>query len=207
TFRGTISRTRAALGSGADDRPLLPEAQDGCYTLSPEVDCDWVRFTAQLRRARSAPASVAIAALTDALGLVRGAPFADVASGSYSWAWSEQLVSAIEVAVADAAERLAELALGAGDPATARWATAKGLLVVPSREGLYRARMLAAFEAGDTDDVEQAYTEVRRAARAIDEVQQPQEETTALYERLRRAGRPRTADLDLGLTQPLATIS
>lgn len=48
--------------------------------------------------------------------------------------------------------------------------------------------MRAAFEAGDIDDVEQAYTEARRAARTIGE--EPQGETTALYERLRRATPP-----------------
>jgi len=114
-------------------------------------------------------------------------------------------VSAIEVAVGDAAERLAELALGVGDHATARWVSARGLRVVASREGLYRARMRAAFEAGDIDDVEQAYVEVRRAARALDDSGQPQMETT-LYERLHRAARPGLRDSELDPTQPLAAI-
>ena len=196
TFRATMSRARAALGVDGDGRPYLPEARDGCYALDPSVGCDWVEFSRLSRRARSAPAPEAASLLRAGLEHVRGVPFADVPRGCYGWAWTEQLVSAIEVAVADAAERLAELALDAGDFATARWAAAKGLLVVPSRESLYRLRMRAAFEAGDVDDVEQAYVEVRRAARAVDEAEEPQTQTTALYERLRRATRAGFEDIE-----------
>ena len=192
SFRATMSRTRVALGAGPTGRPYLPEAADGCYQLDAAFGCDWVDFEALVRRSRSAATPEAMALLGEALGLVRGAPFADSPRGAFGWAWSEQLVSAIEVAVADAAERLADLALAAGDVATARFATEKGLLVVASRESLYRARMRAASAAGDIDDVEQAYTEARRAARTIGE--EPQGETTALYERLRRAKRTQSED-------------
>ena len=187
TFRATMCRARAALGSDAEGAPHLPESRDGTYALSPGFGCDWADFEALARQARSAPGPEAMALLGRALGLVRGAPFADAPRGCYGWAWDEQLVSVIEVAVADAAERLAELALGAGDHATACWAAGRGLLVVPSRESLYRLRMRAASEAGDPDGVEQAYTEVCRAARVLDA--EPQDETTALYQRLRRAAR------------------
>ena len=190
SFRATMSRARAALGAGPDGRPWLPEARERRYQLDAGFGCDWVDFAGLVRRAASAPAPEAIDLLRQALALVRGAPFADAPTGAYGWAWDEQLVSAIEVAVADAAERLARLALASGDHATARWAAAKGLLAVPTRESLYRARMRAAFEAGDSDDVEQAYTEARRAVQALDPADAPQAETTALYERLRRSTRP-----------------
>jgi DNA-binding SARP family transcriptional activator len=206
SFRATISRTRTALGMAASGRPYLPEAQDGCYQLDASFGCDWVDFAGLVDSARSAPAPEARALLGEALALVRGAPFADAPRGAFSWAWSEQLVSAIEVAVADAAERLADLAINAGDHATARWAAGKGLLVVPSRESLYRARMRAAFEAGDIDDVEQAWTEVRRAARGLGEAEEPQGETTALYERLRRAARPGANDVTADGARRLAPV-
>jgi DNA-binding SARP family transcriptional activator len=205
SFRGTMSRTRVALGAAPDGRPWLPESRDGCYQLDPAFGCDWVRFTGLLRRSASAATPEAAELLREALALVRGAPFADSPKGSYGWAWDEQLVSAIEVAVADAAERLAELALGAGDHATARWAAGRGLLVVPTRESLYRARMRAAFEAGDADDVEQAYTEARRAARGLDG-SGPQAETTALYERLRRASRPAAVEPDSHAERHLTAV-
>jgi DNA-binding SARP family transcriptional activator len=204
SFRATMSRTRAALGTGPTGRPYLPEACDGCYQLDAAFGCDWVDFDALVRRSRSTPAPEAMALLGEALGLVRGAPFADSPRGAFGWAWSEQLVSAIEVAVADAAERLADLALAAGDHATARRAVEKGLLVVPSRESLYRARMRAASAAGDLDDVEQAYTEVRRAARTIGE--EPQGETTGLYERLRRARRTDSEDVTAAGARPLVVV-
>ena len=65
--------------------------------------------------------------------------------------------------------------------------------------------MPAAFEAGDIDDIEQACTEVRRAARVLD-AEEPQGETTALYERLRRAARPGPDHLAASGTRQLAAI-
>lgn len=49
--------------------------------------------------------------------------------------------------------------------------------------------MLAAFDAGDPDDIDQAYAEARRATRAVDDLAEPQDETSELYERLKRACR------------------
>nr|MDQ3573764.1 hypothetical protein [Actinomycetota bacterium] len=190
TFRSTMSRARAALGRDATGQLHLPEQKNGTYELGPRFGCDWSRFKALARDARTASSDEAIELLREALALVRGAPFADVLPGTYAWAWSEQLVSEIEVAVADAAEELAERAREAGDAELARWATRQGLLVIPSREVLYRQRMLAAFDAGDQDDIEQAYVEARRAARAVDDLAEPQDETSELYERLRQACRP-----------------
>ncbi len=77
SFRGTISRTRLALGTAPDGRTYLPESRDGCYQLDAAFGCDWADFAALVRRARSAPAPEAMPLLDEALGLVRGAPFAD----------------------------------------------------------------------------------------------------------------------------------
>ena len=54
--------------------------------------------------------------LKEALSLVRGRPFTGV---TYNWAFSELLVSEMEVGVSEAARRLAALSMEAGDPATA----------------------------------------------------------------------------------------
>lgn len=189
TFRSTMSRVRAALGRDSAGHLHLPEQRNGAYALGPRCRSDWSRFKALARAARTASSAEAIDLLREALALVRGAPFADALPGTYAWAWSEQLISEIEVAVADAAEDLAERAREAGDAELARWGSRQGLLAIPSREALYRERMLAAFDAGDHDDIDQAYTEARRAARAVDDLAEPQDETSQLYERLKQACR------------------
>src|SRR5207302_7485322 len=104
-----------------------PDAHDGAYLLGPHVRSDWNEFQSLVRAAAAAPSGNALALLREALGLVRGTPFADIAPGTYTWAWSEQLVSDIEAAVTDAAEQLAELALDSGDADTADWAARPGL--------------------------------------------------------------------------------
>ena len=187
TFRATMSRTRTALGTDGAGTALLPESRDGSYELSPAVTCDWDDFRRLVGRADGVADEEAAELLRRALFLVRGAPFADSPRGSFGWAWSEQLVSAIEVTVAGAAARLGALALDAGQHAAARWAAERGLLVLPTQEGLHRLRMSAAVAAGDFDGLEQAYTEACRAARAIDG--EPQHETTVLYEQMRRTAR------------------
>ncbi|HWI04359.1 MAG TPA: hypothetical protein VNT52_11150, partial [Acidimicrobiales bacterium] len=102
------------------------------------------------------------------------------------------LVSDIEVAVADAAEKLGERALQAGDPELAEWAARQGLLVVPVREDLHRVRFQAAFDAGDPDGLDAAHTEAVRAIRThIDPSEALQDETERLYQRLKRACRSR----------------
>ncbi|HET9733499.1 MAG TPA: hypothetical protein VFP54_12570 [Acidimicrobiales bacterium] len=115
TFKQAISRARAALGEDDTGAKHLPEAEGGTYRVGASVRSDWGDFRLLTEAASSVPSGEAIELLRQALDLVRGAPFTDAPPGSYSWAWSEQLVSDIEVAVTDTAEKLALLALDAGD--------------------------------------------------------------------------------------------
>ena len=187
TFKQAMSRTRAALGDDAAGVKHLPEAEDGAYRLGSRVACDWSEFRHLTAAASGAPSGDAIGLLSQALKLIRGTPFDGVAPGTYTWAWSEQVVSEIEVAVTDAAERLAELALDAADTQTADWAARQGLKVVPAHEGLQRIRMRAAAQAGDGDAVDQAYRDARRAAQAIDPHDELSDDTVTLYQHLSAA--------------------
>ena len=183
TFRAEMSRVRVALGRDADGQWYLPMSSREGYVIT--MASDWTRFRELTARAHGRPAAEAIPLLEEALGLVRGRPFEDVPEHSYGWAWSEQLVSTMEVAVAEAAERLAELALDAEQPAMARWAARQGLLVTPSREALYHAWMQAAADAANLDDLDQAWRDVWRAVQAIDPLEEPRPDTKALYDSLR----------------------
>lgn len=187
TFRAEISRVRVALGRDADGQWYLPMSSREGYVIT--MASDWTRFRELTARAHGRRPAEAIPPLEEALGLVRGRPFEDVPEHSYGWAWSEQLVSTMEVAVAEAAEQLAELALAAEQPAMARWAARQGLLVTPGREALYQAWMQAAADAGNLDDLDQAWRDVWRAVQAIDPLEEPRPDTRALYDSLRASSR------------------
>lgn len=185
TFRSAVSRSRRWLGTDATGEDHLRIAHDGLYRLGPEVICDWQEFRRLTAAARSAAPTDALVLYREALSLVTDEPFADVQPNTYSWAWSEQIVSAIEVAVTDAAAALAKLALEVQDSATATWAANQGLGACPGNEALYQLRMAASAQAGDFDGVDQAYREAVRAARALDPLEDVAPATRQLHEQLR----------------------
>jgi DNA-binding SARP family transcriptional activator len=190
TLRSTMSRVRKALGKDSLGRNHLPSARNGGYALGPRFRCDWRSFRNLVEDARTAPTAEAIELLRQALSKVRGRPFEDAPPAYFAWASDSPLVSDIEVAVAEAAEELGARALEAGMPDIAEWAARQGLLMVPVREDLHRVRLQAAFDAGDPDGIEAAYTEATRAIRVhIDAAEPLQDETERLYQRLRRACR------------------
>lgn len=179
TFRTYVSHLRSCLG-----RHHVPDAGDvGGYCLD-DVRTDWARFKALLGEARFAAATEAAALLSEALSLVQGRPFTHVAKGTYTFAYSELLVSEIEVAVSDAAHRLASLALDAGDPVTAAEAASKGLMVVPTMERLYQDRMMAAAMSRDRDALHQVRRDAERSLSALGPDEELSEEMLALYHQL-----------------------
>lgn len=187
TFRGELSRVRNGLGTDPEGSWYLPTATREGYRIA--LASDWSRFRDLTAQAERLPASEARPLLAEALALVRGRPFEDVPESSFGWAWSEGVVSTMEVAVAEAAEQLAKLALEAGDPAQARWAARQGVLVIPSREALYQAWMRSAAATGNLDDLEQAWRDLWRALRAVDPLEEPRPDTLRLYESLRTSDR------------------
>ena len=142
----------------------------------------------------------AIELYRDALAMVVDEPFDDVQPNTYTWAWSEQVVSAIEVAVTDAAATLGRLALEHGDPTTAMWAANQGLRACPGNEALYQLRMAASAQAGDFDGVDQAYREAVRAARALDPLDDVAPATRQLHEQLRARRHSEAGDVASALT-------
>jgi DNA-binding SARP family transcriptional activator len=137
SLRTYLSLLRRSLGPD-----LFPEAEKGAgYRLDPAVSTDWFSF-ATLRHDADAyeahgDAATAALLLRRALQLVRGTPFTGVPAGSYSWAWTELLVSEIEQAVADAALRLARHATAERDDEVADWAARQGLRAVPFDDRLW----------------------------------------------------------------------
>jgi DNA-binding SARP family transcriptional activator len=196
TFRSTVSRARGALGQDAEGHDYLPDVEGGCLRLRPEIGCDWRRFRQLVALAHTAPSAEAIEHYRSALALVRGAPFTDAPKGYYGWAYAS-LVYEIETAVADAAERMAELSLDTNEPKLAEWAVRRGLMVSPAREALHQLRMRAAAVQGDRAGIERAWKELRLALRSnIGPLEEPRADTIALYETLTGPQPIRTASAD-----------
>jgi DNA-binding SARP family transcriptional activator len=141
SLRNTVSLLRKALGPD-----LVPDSHRGSgYRLAPGVLCDWAIFS---DLEASATGAQETEQLRQALSLVRGAPFEAVASGTFTWAWTELFVSRMEVAVASAARRLGELALAENDVELSTWAVLQGLSASPYDRELWSAHLNASARSG-----------------------------------------------------------
>jgi hypothetical protein len=186
TFKNAVTRTRTALGADSTGIRHLREAVDGTYRLSAEVGCDWTRFQELTVAAGTAPDHEAVELLTAGLRLVTGRPFSAVPKGHYGWAEVDGTVTAIEVAVADAAHRLGQLALGRHDADLASWAAGQGLLATPEQLSLFETEMLARGIAGDIGGIKRAYTAAQRVVCDVDALDSVPPRTVDAYERAMR---------------------
>jgi DNA-binding SARP family transcriptional activator len=190
TLNTTTTVARNSLGATEDGSLRLPHARNGVYRLDPSVGLDWARFQALAARAEGKGAGGSDD-LRMALELVRGRPFEGVRPRTYGWALLD-LAAVMEAAVVDAADRLAELRLAAGDALGAQWAARAGLRISPYDERLYRRLMLAADLAGNPAGVEAVMEELLK--RLDDDSFEPwdalHDETRKLYDRLLGARQP-----------------
>lgn len=142
SLRNAVSLARKAIG-----HDMVPEAFRGSgYSLASKITTDWARFC-ELRKRSDEEGANEQELLTEALLLVRGAPFEGVDSG-YSWAWNELFVSQMEVAIIAVAHRLASLALSQGDYEQASLATIAGLSASPYDRSLWQDGLMAAKGRG-----------------------------------------------------------
>jgi DNA-binding SARP family transcriptional activator len=137
------------------------EDRDMGMQLADTVVVDYEQLEFAVNRAGRAGPEEARRLLWDALKLVRGRPL-DGDGRGYGWAYSEGLVYEMEATVADAAHRLAELCLDAGDAEGAHWAVRQGLRASPGNEQLYRDQMRAVAATDDMAGVDAAWEELAR---------------------------------------------
>jgi hypothetical protein len=184
SFHQAMSRLRATLGEGAHGWHV-PSAVDGAYGIGPDLGCDWTLFRglAAAGAAETSRPERAIAFYREALELVEGQPFADVARDAFPWAESGPLVTDIRLAVARVAHELATLTRQS-DPATALWATQQGLLLLPTQLSLFDHAMAASAELGDVAGLEQALAAKCWAHEQLDPDGGVPPETNELYRHL-----------------------
>jgi hypothetical protein len=161
-----VSRARQWIGSNPDGQPYLGlVADDGRYTLTEDVTCDWDDF--QVLAARGTAAGErGLDDLEAALRLVRGRPFLGVNPAAYAWAEADaqDMISAI----VDVAQVLGEQAHAAGDFRRVRWAAAQGLLAEPVAERLHFIAAEAAAAAGDQQEADRIISRLRRRIQDLD---------------------------------------
>lgn len=106
----------------------VPSSREGGYRAKG-IGTDVARFESALARAKAERAGAA-GHLAEALSLLRGAPFAGVPAGTFSWAHGAGgLATRLANAAFDAAVELARSATAGQDAALAVWAIGKGRLI------------------------------------------------------------------------------
>ena len=127
--------------------------------MNAQLGCDLERFNQEVQSAEKAGPSDATRHLRAALELVDGSPFSGVGNG-YEWAHTEGLVTHAIVAVDNAAHRLAQHALHAGDLTLVSWAARKGLAATAVCEECYRNLMRAAIAKDNHTALEAIFNEL-----------------------------------------------
>ncbi len=159
TITSLASRSRALLGKGMHNQPLLPRIRpDNTYRLSSEVTTDYDEFCRHMRRARHESVASMIH-LRRALQLVRGAPFSGPNHHRYRWADLFLRVH-MECLIDEVAHRLADIALKFGDPETARWACYQAHKVIPGCEQCYLRRFRVAYVERNRVELQSAMSEL-----------------------------------------------
>ena len=177
SLRQLIARTRRALGRTEDGKAWIEHLGRGRYALNPAARVDWREFEALaadgMHQATTAP-------LTDALGMVRGEPFA----GCYYWWLETATIESVTARIVAAAEALAELSLADRDPGAAVRAARIGLTADPSAEPLWRILMRAEHAAGNLAGVREAWSRCTGVIAEVAADGQPDPATAAVFQEL-----------------------
>ena len=180
---GTIRRYINELRQGVSPRRIPGARSSGGYELV-DVTTDAEQFEGLTIRAAAADsASSKAQLLAEALLLVRGAPFAGTAEGSYGWADVDDYVrGALGNRILSAASTLYDLALSHGDTDLATWAVRRALVAWPTDEALYERLLQAAWTESQAQ-LARAWTKVIDRLKAEGET--PSAELYEFYRRLR----------------------
>jgi DNA-binding SARP family transcriptional activator len=182
TLFNTATAARRSLGVDDQGRSLLPPGtRTGQYTVADGVTVDVQRAAglAAIGNAAVDP-DVAMAYLTEALGLIESEPLANALAG-YTWWGSEGHAGQIAAVMVNAASNLAALAVDAGLFDLAQWGLEQARLLDPYSESLSRVAMQVAAAAGDADRLRREWRECQRRIDELDPGSSPSARTERLY--------------------------
>ncbi|MFI5685570.1 BTAD domain-containing putative transcriptional regulator [Streptomyces sp. NPDC051636] len=183
TLQTKVSQLRRALAKGGADARALVEYGPAGYTLRvPEDAVDSGRFMELTARARTAADPRAkVSLLSEALGLWRGAAFADFRDEGFAQA----AIARLEEQRLTAQEDLAELRLELGEHSLMADELGELVAAHPLRRRLRAAHMLALYRTGRQSEALDAYQDLRR--RFADELGiDPDAELAALHQAILR---------------------
>jgi hypothetical protein len=165
TRDGVLAAVAHWLGTDGIGRPHLAADASGRLRLGSGVRVDWHVFLTLVAQAAGAAGSKnghtrEEAKLDQALSLVTGQFLAGGGPSGYAWIVTDGLAHEVPARVADAADRLCELRLAAGDPRGAMDAVRTGLRAAPDDELLWRDLLTAAHATGQENLVFAAAGEV-----------------------------------------------
>ncbi|WP_114906785.1 LysM peptidoglycan-binding domain-containing protein [Ornithinimicrobium murale] len=181
-----VTQSRKWLGTAKNGSPHLTYADDGGYRLQWDVLVDWHQLTQVLGDDIS---EVATGQLVATLRMVDGQPLSGVTAPYYAWAEADR--QEMIQTVADLAHEVAARSLSAGDPRTAAWAAAKGSLVAPESELLWRDQLRAAWLSAVPGKVQEVAEQMAAVLEPIGGDMEP--ETTELLQQLLTDQGPRRA--------------
>jgi hypothetical protein len=196
-----LDRVMEWLGADGVGRPHLARDTAGRFRLGSGVRVDWQVFCTLVLRSQEAAGHAPTGShaappppgargqdeaglLGQALSLVAGPFLADRAPGRYAWLAVDGLEYEVEARVADAAHRLCELRLAAGDPPGAGAAVRAGLRAAPDDELLWRDLVTAAYHTGEEPLLRSVVGEICEWARVDDRMPGLAPETEALIDEL-----------------------
>lgn len=167
TLTARMRGLRSSLGTDADGNPYVPRRQfkDDPCAISPQVRCDWTRFTELAEHAlRRGPDGVH--RLEEALALVRGRPF-----GTHPLPWSEPYQQEMITRIVDVAHTVATYRTTPGphqDLMLARRAVTTGLEADETSELLYRDYFRVEHAAGNRPAIHTAMIRLQKINRTLD---------------------------------------
>lgn len=145
TLHSLVSRMRRWLGVDASGVPWLPRAQTGhLFVLDQRVRTDWEDFRDLVGED---PDRATTEALAEALDLVQSQPVSGVPAGR--WGWADELRQEMIDGISAVCLLLVGRHLGTGDLAAARRVAARGRIIDPADERIWRAALSVELEAGD----------------------------------------------------------
>jgi len=186
---GPLSAARTWLGTNDAGEPYLaPHTPEHGYRLADDTCVDWHQLIDLMGASLNQTPTDALAS---ALALVDDQPLSAVGRTKRSWAWAETDRSEMIQLVADIAHELATRALHAGDARTATWAAAKGVMVEPASETLWRDALLAAWQSAVPGRVDVIAEQMTSTLEGI--AGELEDETLELLDELNRRDQQRQA--------------